>query len=158
MLVAVAMTGCKPSEKNYRSAYDAAKAKREAAVAESMVPATGLMSDDGTMLKIVDGDSLYVSRDRLRIDPKKPADERPKPFSVGVAMYRMHTNAEAAASDLKAKGYAAEAMQTTGDRWYVVAGGFPNLTEAKVFVTDFKKKNPKYPYVGLPGSPVILGR
>lgn len=157
-LLAFIIAGCKPSEKNYRAAYDAAKAKREAARAEAMVPATGLMSDDGPMLKMVEGDSVFVSRDRLRIDPKAPAESRPQPFCVGVGVYKMHTNAEAAASDLKAKGYNATAMQTTGDRWYVIAAGFPALAEARAFIAEFRKKNPKYPYIGLPGAPVVIGR
>lgn len=147
---------CKPTENNYRAAYDAAKAKREAANAEAMVPATGLLSDDGTSLKIVNGDSLFVSKDRLRRDPEQP--DLLKTYNVAVGVYKMNTNAKAQAAALSEKGYSAHAVQTTGDRWYTIAAAFDSLDEAQAFIKEFKKKNPGYPYIGLPGSPVVIGK
>ncbi|MDE6255610.1 MAG: SPOR domain-containing protein [Muribaculaceae bacterium] len=154
--VIVILSGCKPTENNYRQAYDAAKAKREAANAEAMVPATGLLSDDGISLKVIEGDSVYVSRDRLRRDPETP--DVPKAYNVAVGVYKMNTNAKAQASALSEKGYDAHAVMTTGDRWYTVAGCFDSLDEARSFIKDFKKKNPGYPYIGLPGSPIVIGK
>lgn len=152
----IALSGCKPTENNYRAAYDAAKAKREAAEADAMIPATGLQSDDGTSLKIIDGDSVYVSRDRLRLDPA--LKDVFKAYNVVVGVYKMNTNAKAQAAALAEKGYAAHAVMTTGDRWYTLVGCFDALSEAQAFIKEFKKKNPGYPYIGLPGSPVIVGR
>lgn len=152
------LTGCKPTEKNYQAAYDAAKAKREKANVELGLPATGLLSDDGPMLRIVDGDSIFVARERLRIPNDIPEVDRPKEFSVGVGVYKMSTNARAAAEDLKKTGYPARAFETTGERWYLIADSFKTLTEAKEFVKSFRKTHPGYPYIGLPGSPVVIGR
>lgn len=151
-------TSCKPTEKNYQAAYDAAKAKREAAEAEQMIPATGLLSDDGPRLRIVDGDSLYVSHDRIRVKSMKAAGIEVDNYSVGVSVYKMSTNAKAAATRLKEAGYNAVAVETTGDRWYTVAGTFPTLNAASEFIKAFKERNPKYPYIGLPGSPVIVAK
>lgn len=157
LLLAVGLlASCKPTENNYRQAYDAAKAKREAANAEAMMPTTGLLNDDGTSLKIVNGDSLFVSKDRLRRDPEQP--DILKTYNVAVGVYKMNTNAKAQAAALCEKGYDAHAVQTTGDRWYALAGGFDSLDEALDFIRGFKKKNPGYPYIGLPGSPVIIGK
>lgn len=150
------LSACKPTENNYRQAYDAAKAKREAANADAMIPASGLLSDDGTSLKIVNGDSLYVSRDRLRLDPENP--DILKAYNVAVGVYKMNTNARAQAAALAEKGYDAHAVMTTGDRWYALAGGFSSLEDAQAFIKEFKKKNPGYPYIGIPGNPVIIGK
>lgn len=154
--VIVMLSGCNTTEKNYRQAYDAAKAKRELANAEAMVPASGLMSDDGTSLKMVNGDSLFVSKDRLRREPAYA--DRLKTYNVAVGVYKMNTNAKAQAEALAQQGYDAFAVETTGDRWYAIAGGFDALEDAQTFIKEFKKKHPGYPYIGLPGSPVVVGK
>lgn len=148
------LSSCKTTEKNYQQAYDAAKARREAALAESM-PEDGLISDDGPTLKVIDGDSVYVSRDRLSIP--NDGSRQPAPYSVAVSLYKMPTNARAQAETLVKKGYDAYPARTTGDRWYVVAGVFNSQAEARGFIKEFKKKNPKYTYIGLPEAPVIVG-
>lgn len=151
----IIVTGCKPTEQNYRNAYEAAKAKRESANAELMTPTTGLFSEDGPQLKIVEGDSLFVSRDRLRIENKDTSIKFSK-YNIGVGLFKMHTNAEAAAEQLKSAGYPASAVRTTGDRWYTLAGCFDTLKEAREFISAFDKRNPDYPYIGLPGHPVLI--
>lgn len=150
----VLFSSCKTTEKNYQQAYDAAKAKREAARAESM-PEEGLLSDDGPTLKVVEGENLYVSRDRLSLP--KDGDREPMPYSVAVSLYKMPTNARAQAQTLAKKGYDAFEARTTGDRWYVVAGAFRTQIEARDFIKEFRKKNPGYSYIGLPDAPVIVG-
>ncbi|MDE6297579.1 MAG: SPOR domain-containing protein, partial [Muribaculaceae bacterium] len=155
-LIALTLTACKPTEENYKKAYDAAKAKRELANAEAMMPTTGLLSDDGISLKVVDGDSIFVSHERLRVDPELKSEL--KTYSVAVGVYKMNTNAKAQANSLKQEGYKAFASQTTGERWYTILGSFDKLEEAKKLIFEFKKKNPDYPYIGLPNSPVVIGR
>ncbi len=150
------LAGCKPTENNYRQAYDAAKAKRDAANAEAMVPTTGLLNDDGTSLKMVNGDSLFVTRDRLRLDAEMK--DVYKTYNVAVGVYKMNTNAKAQAAALREEGYNAHAVMTTGDRWYTVVGYFDSLDEAQAFIKKFKEKHPGYPYIGLPGAPVVIGR
>ncbi|MDE6537656.1 MAG: SPOR domain-containing protein [Muribaculaceae bacterium] len=156
LFAVVIMTGCKPTEKNYRQAYEAAKQKREAANAEAMIPATGVMTDEGVTRKVVDGDTLFVTRDRLSRTGESA--DKIRPYNVAVGVYKMNTNAKAQAKDLTEKGYDAYAVETTGNRWFAIAGSFDTLSEARVFINDFKKKNPGYPYIGLPGAPVIAGK
>ncbi|MDE5868848.1 MAG: SPOR domain-containing protein [Muribaculaceae bacterium] len=156
VLIALVLAGCKPTEENYKKAYDAAKAKRELANADAMMPTTGLMNDDGISLKVVDGDSIYVSHERLRVDAELKSEL--KTYSVAVGVYKMNTNAKAQAAALTQEGYKAFASQTTGERWYTILGSFDSLAEAKTLMSEFKKKNPDYPYIGLPGAPVVIGR
>lgn len=148
--------GCKPTENNYRAAYDAAKNKREKANEEQFVPTTGLLNDEGISMKVVEGDTLYVTRDRLSRNIDNP--DLLKTYNVAVGVYKMNTNAKAQAQALADKGYPAFAVQTTGDRWYAIAASFDTLEEARKFIADFRKKNPGYPYIGLPGAPVITGK
>lgn len=155
-LLALVLAGCKPTEDNYKRAYDAAKAKREQANAEAMIPTTGLISDDGPTLKVIDGDSLFVSRERLSVEPK--GSNELKTYNVAVGVYKMNTNAKAQAVALSEEGYNAFAARATGERWYAVIGSFDSLAEAQKLISEFKKKHPAYPYIGLPGSPVIIGR
>lgn len=152
------LAGCKPTEKNYRSAYDAAKAKREAANAEAMIPATGLLSDDGPQMRIMEGDTLFIANDRLRRVPVNDSVPQLDTYNVAVGVYKMNTNARASAVRLEDKGYRAHAAQTTGDRWYTIAASFPTLGEAREFIRDFRADNPDYPYIGLPGAPVVVAR
>lgn len=152
------VTSCKPTEKNYQAAYDAAKAKREAAEADMMLPGSGLISEDGPRLRIVNGDSLYVAHDRIRIKYLQENNIELQPYSVAVSVYKMSTNARATASRLKEAGYNSVVVETTNDRWYAVAGTFPTIGEAGEFIKAFKERNPKYSYIGLPSTPVILVR
>lgn len=154
LLGAMALTGCKPTEKGYRQAYDAAKAKREAAAREQMLPVQGLQSDDGPQLRVVDGDSIYVLRERLRTEDSKRA---PKTWLLAVGVYKMNTNARANAINLQADGYTdATWLRGPDDKWYTVAQGAGSLDSLRVMNREFKRRHRDYPYVGLPGAPVII--
>lgn len=150
------LAGCKPTENNYRKAYDAARAKREAAAAENMLPATGLLSDDGPQLRVWKGDTVFVDRQLLR-DAK--GSKAPEEWYVAVGVYKMHTNAEANAERLAAGGWKdAAAYKSGGDRWYAVVAGAQTLDSVAAQAREFMRANPDYPYVGLPGKPVLINR
>lgn len=117
-LVALTLIGCKPTEKNYKAAYDAANAKREQAAAEQMRPATGLLSDDGPQMKVVEGDTIYVDRQRLRdLDGKTMTGK----WAVAVGVFKMDTNAKASVEAMKQKGFSDAAVaKVGGQRFYVM--------------------------------------
>ncbi|MDE6007388.1 MAG: hypothetical protein K2G67_07530 [Muribaculaceae bacterium] len=152
--VALMFVACKPTEKNYKAAYDAAQIKREQAAAEQMRPASGLLSDDGPSLRVVDGDTIFVTRDRLRLpDGQRPAGE----WGVAVALFKMSTNAVATASDLHEAGFPeATYLKGAGGKHYAVAGVTSTLDSARNIAADFRRAFPEYPYIGLPGAPVII--
>lgn len=154
VLALVSLAGCKPTEKGYRQAYDAAKAKREAAAREQMLPAEGLQSEDGPQLRVLDGDTVYVLRERLRTEDSKRA---PRPWLLGVGVYKMNTNAKANAASLQAEGYAdATALRGPEGKWYTVAAMAGTLDSLRVIGADFRRRHRDYPYVGLPAAPVLI--
>lgn len=150
-LAAIALTSCKPTEKNYREAYDVAVSKREK-VNESLA-ADGLISEDGPRREIIGGDTLYFVNDVIRHeDGNTPF----KALNVAVAVFNMNTNARSGAASLKGKGYDAQAARALDDKWYVIAGSFDTMDDTREFITRFIRENPGYPYIGLSGSPVII--
>lgn len=152
--VMILFAACKPTEANYKKAYDAAKAKREAAVREQMLPAQGMQSDDGPQLRVVDGDSIYVSWEILRTASGKLA---PAPWVMAVGVYKMSTNAEANAEALRGEGYGqAVAMKNPDGLWYAIADASWQLDSLRQKARAFRAAHPGYPYVGLPRSPILI--
>lgn len=153
-MAALIFVGCKPTEKNYKAAYDAAVAKRAVAAAEQMRPATGLLSDDGPALRIYDGDSVFVAREHLV--PLDSAALRGH-WAVAIGVFKMDTNAKASAAAIRSRGFRhALAAKTTGGRYYAIASSAATLDSARVSAKEFKAVFPDYPYIGLPGAPVLI--
>ena len=149
------LTSCKPTEKGYQAAYDAAKNKREAAIADLGVdlPKGAFQQVDGPQLKEVDGVQVYVLNENL-----KPADfvmELPEQYNVAIGKYKMVTNCKAQAEELLHNGYHAFPAKTKDDVYYTIAGSFPSLSEAVKFYEDYRKGKNRV-YVGLPEAPVII--
>lgn len=151
-----AATGCKPSEKNYKAAYDATLRKREAAkkMEQEIAPGVELVYENAPARQTVEGMEVYVKTLHLRCLEK--GEQLPKPFMVAVGMYNLPTNARSQVADLKAEGYSgAVAMIDMQSRYFAMAASFDSLAEAARFVKTFQEKHPSMPYVGLEGSPVI---
>ena len=151
---ALMLVSCKPTEKNYQAAYDAALKKRAEAVEQQMRPATGLLSDDGPQLKIIEGDSVFVLRERLRcLDGSKLSGR----WAVAVGVFRIDTNAKASAVDLVNAGWSgAMPAKVQGGRFYALADTLESIDSARARAAEFKQRFPDYPYVGLPGAPVLI--
>lgn len=150
-IVVIALTSCKPTEKNYRAAYDAAVSKREKT--NESLAADGLISEEGPRIQVIAGDSLYFLNERLSVeDGAKPL----KSLNVAVAMFKMNTNARSGASALADKGYDASVARASGDKCYVIAGSFDTLEETRGFIKRFRKENKSYAYIGLDGHPVVI--
>lgn len=150
----VALTGCKPTEGNYRKAYQAAREKRAVVEAENMLPATGLQSTDGPQMRIIDGDTLFVDRVVLRYED---STEPRQPWLLTVGIYKMNTNAKANAETLRESGWGdATFLKAKGGKWYTIAATASTLDSLKVLCTRFEEEHKDYPYVGLPGRPVLV--
>ncbi|MCH5228145.1 MAG: hypothetical protein J1F16_10100 [Muribaculaceae bacterium] len=148
-------TACKPTEKNYKAAYDAALGKREAALADINVnlPEGAFQQVDGPQLKTIEGSQVYFNNQHL-----KPVEENktlPGNYNVVVGAYKMITNCRAQSQALRDEGFDAFPAQDTEDMFYTVAGSFSSLSEAVKFYDSYKK-NKNRVYVGLPNSPVII--
>ena len=155
-MAALMFIGCKPTEKNYKAAYDAALSRRQEVAQEQMRPASGMLSDDGPQMRVVDGDTVYVLRERLRM----PAGTRvPGKWCVGVGVFRMDTNAKAAVAALGESGCPeAFVAKAAGGKFYSVAAYASSLDSARLAAKDFVARFPDYPFVGLPGAPVLVAQ
>lgn len=155
-LAALFIVSCKPTEQGYRAAYDAAREKREAAMRDQMMPATGLLSDDGPQLRVIDGDSVYVLQQSVWDLDIKPS-RKLRGWHVAVGVYKMDTNAKANAEALKEAGYeGARAAKALDNRYYTLLTTVQTLDSARAAAAAFKSTHKSYPYVGLPAAPVLL--
>lgn len=155
----VTLPACKPTEKNYKAAYDAAKGKREQSLADRGV--TGpLQSDDSYSIRVVDGDSVWVGHDYVSL--RNPDDSKPSGvagrYGVAVAAFKMPTNARAMTSDLKAAGHGAWTAVDGRGKVYVLADLYPDLQQAAAAARRFSADAPSFIYVGVPAPTVMLVR
>ena len=116
------LPACKPTEKGYKSAYDAALGKREAVKADIDVdlPEGAIQDFDGAQLRDVDGVKVYVLNQRI-----KPSDEGkalPGSYNVAVGTYKMITNCRAQSDSLKEAGYNAFPAQEQDGMYFTIAG------------------------------------
>lgn len=152
-VVALTLSACKPTESNYRAAYDAALAKRDSALRDTQVTGN-LQLDDALSRRPVAGDSIWVCHEVARAENDSLATKRGR-YAVAVATFKMPTNARAMASDLQERKYPAYSAKDGKGKWYVVAADYPTIEEGAAAVRLFQRSNPTFFYVGLP-EPVLL--
>lgn len=153
------MIGCKPTEKGYKQAYEAAKSKREQVDPDDELMTGGhkLLNEESTNWRVLDGDSLQVQHMLL-----KPTDgvkwPQSGPYRLAVAMFKMTTNANSMLADLQGKGNLKPVIATDGkDQYYIIAGSASYVDSLGNVLKTFKKEHPKFQYIGLtPAKPVIL--
>lgn len=157
ILAGLCLSGCKPTEKNYQAAYDAARLKREkkaAADADIPIPASGLQSLTGEKKVELNGTTANLKQIHLKYigEGDAPAIQR---YNVAVARYKMPTNVRAHAKRLK--DYYPGAIPTEGNDgyFYVVANAFDNLDQASEFIAKFLDKH-KDSVVGLDDGILII--
>lgn len=149
--------GCKPTERNYKSAYDAALAKRQAKVdADLDIPAEGLMVEGQPSRRNVEGvEVLYLAAPLSSIDEGSVA---PKDFNLVAGCFKMPVNALDQARTLREEGFEAFAVRGEHDLYYTVVSGFDTLPEAAEFYAFFQARHPDFTYVGLPSLTIIEKR
>lgn len=156
------MYACKPTEKGYKQAYDAAKSKREQVDPDEELLTGGhtLLSQESTNWRVIAGDSLQLQHKFL-----KPIDgeiwPQSGPYRLAVAMLKMTTNAKSMLSDLQGKGNLKPVIATDGkNTYYIIAGSASYVDSLGNVLTTFKKENPKFQYIGLEKEKplIIIGR
>ncbi len=163
MVVALGvLSGCKPTEKGYKQAYDAAKSKREQVDPDEDILTGGhrLLNEEATNWKVIAGDSLQLKHMFL-----KPTDGKgwPQsgPYRLAVAMFKMTTNANSMLADLKKRRSLTPVIATDGkDTYYIIAGSATYADSLGSVLSTFRKENPGFQYIGLgSGRPeIIVGR
>ncbi|MCH5233323.1 MAG: hypothetical protein J1E78_06740 [Muribaculaceae bacterium] len=153
--ILVLLGGCKPTERGYKAAYDAALNKREAARQEIDVdlPLGAFQQVDGPQLRTFEGVEVYVMNQR--ITPVQDGSKLPGQYNVAIGEYKMVTNSRSQAADLKEEGMDAFAAKTVDGKYYTIAGSFTTMPEAIKFYQEYKSRKNRV-YVGLPDSPVII--
>lgn len=156
MLMAV---GCKPTEKGYKDAYDAAKAKREYVDPDEALLTGGhrLLNDGASNWRAVGSDSLQIQH--IAIHPENgEAWPQAGPYRLAVAMFKMTTNARSMLNDMKGKGTLRPVVATDGkDRYFIVAGSASKVDSLAPVLAEFKRLNPGFSYIGLtPTAPLII--
>ena len=151
----VFLMSCKPTEKGYKAAYDAALGKREAALADIDVnlPEGALQQVDGPQLKEIDGVKVYLLNQRIR--PEEKGMKLAGPYNVAIGTYKMDTNCKAQVAALKEEGFDAFAAKDIDGMYYTIAGSFPELSEAVKFYQKYQSGKDRV-YIGLPKAPVII--
>lgn len=152
------LTACKPTEHNYRNAYDKAYEAAQRKAAEMSVSTDGAVLEtfDGPRVEIVEGDTLYVSPVTVSGFETDGEKSRAGKIGIAVARYSMPTNARRHMADLAGK-YPGASMATDGDdNYYVLIDRVASIPEAAAPLRGFRKANPDYPYIGLGGKALIL--
>lgn len=153
---------CKPTEKGYRQAYEAAKSKRDQADPDDDLLTGGhrLLTEGATNWKVIAGDSLELKHLFL-----KPIDgaawPQSGPYRLAVAMLKMTTNANSMLEDIKRKGTLKPVIATDGkDTYYIIAGSATYPDSLGNVLKTFRRENPGFQYIGLtpPQPQIIVGR
>lgn len=149
------LTSCKPTEKGYKAAYDAALGKRESVNTDIDVnlPEGAIQDFDGAQLKEINGVKVYVLNQRIR--PVEEGMRLPGSYNVAVGTYKMITNCNSQCKALETEGYNSFAVKGADDMYFTIAGSFESIDEAIKFYQEYKSVKDRV-YVGLPHSPIII--
>ena len=145
------LAGCKPTEKGYQAAYDAAKAKREYKDPDQELLTGGhkLLNDDASNWKVIGNDSLQIQHVRISPEDGK-AWPQSGPYRLAVAMFKMNTNALSMLKDLDGKGGLTPIAATDGrGRHFIIAGSATYPDSLGMVLDTFRKANPGFRYIGM---------
>lgn len=155
-LLLAGVTSCKPTEKNYKEAYDAARLKKQTVAAQNDSLADGhVLTPVDIPRKIESGNvTVFVVKNPLKYFAG--AEDGLKKWNVAVACYSMPTNCRAQVEALAAKGFKSMGLQSPGPKYYVVAASFDDLGAAKAFISDYVSNHRPDEFIGLEESPLLL--
>lgn len=155
-LAALFLTACKPTEKNYKMAYDLAQERLRAGldedefelISEEKLPPYQHGLTDSVRVQSV---PLMWQWSPEAVDSGKRAS--PKVYNLSVGTYKMLTNAKAHAGNLAAQGWKSAVMRSgAGPTYYVVIRRSDDLDSVAHDARTFTKQNPN----GLVGQSVPI--
>lgn len=146
---------CKPTEQNYKNAYDIALKKKE----QQKQSADGTVKDftavAGPHKEKVGNREVYVSDVRVKTVDKDSAPDEGR-LGVAISKFGMITNARRQANDLLESEPAVFVAVDGDSNYYVLIGRCDDISEAADIADDFMSRHPDYPFIGLPDSPVAV--
>lgn len=154
VLLVLVLTGCKPTEKNYRAAYDKARLKREAEqearreIEQDLnIVGTGVVQEvDGVRLETIGDETVWVLHQRIKSDPAVG------PYALAVARMGMRANALALAED-----YEGWRAVKAGDSYLVLAGEADTPDGILLLKHEFEKRHKDFRPLNLPGVTIVTG-
>lgn len=156
-LILLALSACKPSEKNYRIAYETAQQRAREGL-DSGVYELMQQEELPPMIHVL-GDSVRLQRLPLQwfyspvaVDSGKPL--QPAAYNVAVGKYRMPANARAQADNLAARGLRSAVFLSKNTHYYVMAGMYNDLDSAARLSSRLLREMPEQ-FVGMP-CPVAI--
>ncbi len=156
ILSLASVTGCKPSEKNYRAAYETTMAAREADATDyDNTVYTRIRRQMKTGTAVVGGDTLAVNTQFVAVTPDGGCiNESIKRYCVVVGQFKQVFTAKNMRERLVDAGYpGAFVVQTREPYYFVVAGAMPSLSEAAALL---KRAEADSSLVMRPPLPFIL--
>lgn len=155
----IGMAACKPTEKNYRSAYDVALEKREREKREGEERRREMGLEDGAILQDADGVRRISvgEREVLSRNLNFARADSVKTYAVSVGTFRMPGNAKAMAADLDAEGFPGTRALKSGDNYFIVIGSGEDASEGVELMDRFSASKPDWQYVGQPGILMVIG-
>lgn len=146
------LSACKPTEKNYRTAYETAMAREQQDVDPDIL--RQMKAEELPPMVRVMGDSVRVKRMPIawyytpaQVDSGKRIS--PANYNVCVANYKMPANAKAHAESLAERGFRSAVMSQGQTRFFVMAGMVSTLDSAAHLSSRLLRDYP-HEYVGQP--------
>lgn len=132
VVVLITLGACKPSENNYRLAYETAMQRDREGLEEGVYEL--IQQEKLPPMIHVLGDSVRVQRLPLAAFYCPGTDSldkcMPQYYNVAVALYKMPTNARAHADRLAGEGYHSAVLKSGASLYYVMAGLVESLDSA----------------------------
>lgn len=155
--IIILFPACKPTENNYRAAYEAAQGAVERKARQEAESASGgkLEAIDGPRRENFDGETIMVGRRRVKaFETTLPDDGRR--VGVAIARYSVPTNARRHLEDVKQE-YPEALIATDGtDNYYVMIERVKTIPESVDPIRVYRAKHPDYGYQGLGGEPQVF--
>lgn len=152
VLMMMSATGCKPTERNYRAAYELAQNKlgaEKASRAELLsgmtvagVSSGDLQEVDGVRLEVLGTDTVWTIHKEL--------SDVEAPYYLGFGRIRMKTNAQSFATDLNARAIKSD------DSYIIIGHPAYSLQEILALRRDYLHRNSHFTPVGLPGLTIVM--
>lgn len=158
--LAAAVAGCKPTEENYKAAYDKAVAGREAAAASAEGDADVTEMRDSKLGEMeYKGVKYPISVQYVKItDGAGGANDDIRKYMVVASRFKQVFNARMMRDRLAESGYPGAFVVQNGDKYYfVVAGSYTELPQAIELYNKLKGDKPlqlksPYPYFLCPSQ------
>lgn len=152
ILTAIAMTGCKTSEANYRAAYQTAKTASADGI-DSTIYAR-IRQEAVPTAVLANGDSVRTQAEFTTIY-SEPGDTVPSiiPYGVVVAQFKQIFNAKAMRQRLRQSGYPNACIVSTSEPlYYVVAESYDDINSAakglkKLSADNAVTTRPPFPWI-----------